>query len=124
MIIVTSRRDAVVGMKDTDNSCDVALICAEGQLMGGPETFNLSDEIEKLYVSGCKNIVLDLSDVAWANSHAIGMIIKWFVTVRDHGGDIRFAGLNERLRSYMNMTRLISVIPTYANKDDAMRSFH
>lgn len=111
-----------MGRKDLF-TLQVDLVCAKGQLMGGPETFALSNRIEKLYTKGHRNIVLDLSNVAWANSHAIGMIIKWFVAVREKGGDIRFAGLNERLRSYMSMTNLISVIPTYANKDDAIRSF-
>ena len=111
-----------MGMKDPLKP-DVALVCAEGQLMGGPETFALDEKIEQLYSGGHNNIVLDLSDVAWANSHAMGMIIKWFVTVRKKGGDIRFAGINDRLLSYMSMTKLISVIPTFTNKDDAIQSF-
>jgi len=102
----------------------VVLVCPQGQLMGGPETFDLSAIIERLFSSGKNNIVLDLSHVAWANSHAVGMLIRWFVTVREKGGDIRFSGLNDRLRSYMAMTKLLSVIPTYSSKTDAIKSFH
>jgi len=111
-----------MAMKDIFNP-NVTLISAKGQLMGGPETFALSDKIEKLSSTGHNNIVLDLSKVAWANSHAIGMIIKWFVKVRKNGGDIRFAGMNDCLRSYMTMTKLISIIPTFADTKDAIRSF-
>ena len=50
------------------STAKVALVCPQGQLMGGPETFDLSAKIEKLYSSGQNNIVLDLSNVVWANS--------------------------------------------------------
>ena len=102
----------------------VALVHVKGLLMGGPETSELSDQIQKAYLGGHYKIVIDLSNVCWANSHAVGMMMKWFVTVRDKGGDIRFAGLNDKLISYLTLTNLSSVLPTFQNIDAAIDSFN
>ncbi|MBC7187586.1 MAG: STAS domain-containing protein [Calditrichaeota bacterium] len=100
----------------------VALITPEGKLMGGPETATLCQEVEKLDRAGYRRVVLDLSRVRWANSTAIGALIKCFLTLQDHGAELRLACLSERVRHYMSITKLSRVIPTFESVDEALRS--
>ncbi len=98
---------------------NVALVTAEGKLMGGPETAHLCREVEELERAGYRRIVLDLSRVRWANSTAIGALIKSFLALRNQGAELRFACLSERLRYYMTITKLIQVIPTFESLEQA-----
>lgn len=99
---------------------NVALVTAEGKLMGGPETAHLCKEVEELERAGYKRIVLDLSRVRWATSTAIGALIRSFLSLRNQGTELRFACPSERLRYYMTITKLIQVIPTFDSLDEAI----
>ena len=99
---------------------EVALVAPEGKLMGGPETIGLCREVAKLDSNGYEKIVLDLSRVHWANSAAIGALIKSFLILRNHGRELRFACLSERIKYYMTITKLIQVIPTFETLEEAM----
>ena len=101
-------------------SDEVALITADGKLMGGPETCSLCRKVEELECQGFKKIVIDLSGVQWANSTAIGALIKSYLQARDRGCDLCFTSLSERVKYYMTITKLISVIPTFETLDDAL----
>ena len=99
-----------------------AVLAPEGKLMGGPETVSLCQEVEKLERAGFRKIVLDLSKVRWANSSAIGALIKCFLTLRSHGVEFCFACLSERVRYYMTITKLLQVIPTFESLEHALAS--
>ncbi|MCR4439923.1 MAG: STAS domain-containing protein [bacterium] len=100
----------------------VALITPEGKLMGGPETATLCQEVEKLDRAGYRKVVLDLSRVRWANSTAIGALIKCFLTLQSHGAELRLACLSERVRHYMTITKLNQVMPTFESVEQALTS--
>ena len=99
---------------------EVALITADGKLMGGPETCSLCKKVEELENAGYRKIVIDLSGVQWANSTAIGALIKSYLQARDRGCDLCFTCLSERVRYYMTITKLINVIPIFESLDDAL----
>lgn len=100
----------------------VAVVAPEGKLMGGPETTTLCQEVEKLEHAGYRKIVLDLSKVRWANSSAIGALIKCFLTLRSHGVEFCLACLSERVHYYMTITKLLQVIPTFDSLEQALAS--
>ena len=100
-------------------SDEAVLIAAEGKLMGGPETRFLCKQVEELENEGFKKIVIDLNSVQWANSTAIGALIKCYIRARDRGCELRFACLSDRVKYYMTITKLITVLPTFESLDEA-----
>ena len=102
---------------------EVVLLPLEGKLMGGAETNTLSEELENLIEKGYKKMILDFERVKWINSPGIGALIKWIHLLRENGGDLRFTNASTRVKHYLNITKLNTVIMSYDCCQDAIDSF-
>ena len=103
---------------------DVVLLPLEGKLMGGSETNIISSQLKELLEKGYNKIVLDFRDVDWINSLATGSLIKWFFIVRENGGDLRITNTNHKVYQYLTITKLMTVIKTFDNQQEAINSFY
>ena len=103
---------------------DVVLLPLEGKLMGGTETNVISNQLEELLKQGFNKIVLDFRKVDWINSLATGSLIKWFFIIKENGGDLRIANTNHRVHQILTITKIMSVINTFDNQQDAINSFY
>jgi len=103
---------------------DVVLLPLKGKLMGGSETNVISNQLNELLEKGYNKIVLDFRDVDWINSLATGSLIKWFFILRENGGDLRIANTNHKIFQYLTITKLMTVIKTFDNQQEAINSFY
>lgn len=94
-----------------------------GNLMGGPDTARLNDDLHALIDKGKKEVVVDLSNVKFMNSAGLGILIGGLTTMRNAGGDLRIAGADQRIKSLLIITRLITVFESYRTRDEAVQSF-
>jgi anti-sigma B factor antagonist len=102
---------------------DVAILTPRGELIGGPETIALQDQITELIADGTKNVVVDLTKVRWLNSSGIGVLLGGLTSLREAEGDLKLACLTERVESLLMMTKLITIFETFENKERAVASF-
>ena len=102
---------------------DVVLLPLEGKLMGGSETNILSDQLQELIAEGYNKIVLDFERVRWINSPSIGVLIKWLKILRENDGDLRFTNTGDKVKYYLKITKLMTVIKTFESPQDAVNSF-
>ena len=103
---------------------DVVLLPLEGKLMGGTETNVISHQLEELLKQGFNKIVLDFRKVDWINSLATGSLIKWFFIIKEKGGDLRITNTNRRVHQILTITKIMSVIKTFDNQQEAINSFY
>jgi len=102
---------------------DVVLLPLEGKLMGGAETTILSDQLQQLIVKGYNKVILDFERVKWINSPGVGALIRWLMILRESGGDLRLTNAKDKVEQYLKITKLMTVIQTFENPQDAINSF-
>ncbi len=90
--------------------------------MGGPETDKMCDHLKGAISSGTQSLVMDFQNVQWINSTDVGVIISCLTTLRNRGGDIRFANLHSATKKYFEITKLEEVVRQFNSVDEAVGS--
>lgn len=86
---------------------DVAVFRCTGALVAGNTEF-LYTEVKKL-IPASKQIVLDLTDLAYMDSMGIGTVIRLYVSGKKSGCDLKLINLGKRVREVLGVTHLLSV---------------
>lgn len=102
---------------------DVAILTLRGELIGGPEATAVHDHIKGLIADGVTKVVVDLAKVKWLNSSGFGVLLGGLTSLRNAGGDLKLAGVTERVESLLMMTKLITIFETFETKERAAASF-
>lgn len=64
-------------------------------------------------------IVLDLTGVSYVDSYGLGVVVEALKRARAVGGDVRLCGLQDDVRSILEMTGLMRQIRVYSDRDEA-----
>ncbi|MEQ1693071.1 MAG: STAS domain-containing protein [Gemmatimonas sp.] len=95
------------------------IVEVDGQLVvGNRQEFKqaILDEVEQ----GARLVIIDFSRAAYIDSSGLGALVSLGKRVRELGGDLRLAALNDDLRTLFELTRLDSLFPLFASRDDAI----
>lgn len=101
----------------------VITIEPNGKLMGGDETKELKVEIEKFVKEGQHNFVLDLGNIKWMNSSGLGVVVSCHNMIKEAGGALKLARVEQKIESLLIVTHLIKVFECFKTVDDAVNSF-
>ncbi len=91
-----------------------------GKIMGGPDATMLNDQLHTLLEQGHKKIIVDLSQVELMNSSGLGILISGLTTVRNAGGQFKLAGVTDRIRSLLAITKLHTIFEIYDSVQKAL----
>lgn len=94
-----------------------------GKIMGDTKTQVLCERLKTLIDADTRSLVMDFSGVRWINSLGIGVIIGCLNTLRQRGGDIRFANLQGTSEKYFHISKLETVVKIFNNVEEAVTSF-
>jgi len=84
----------------------------------------LTDLILADYVAnGCSRIVLDLGAVPYMDSSGLATLITAMKQTRATGGGLKLCGLQDAVRSVLEMTGLDTQIEVYADREAAVLSW-
>jgi anti-sigma B factor antagonist len=64
-------------------------------------------------------IVLDLTGVSCVDSYGLGVVVEALKRARAVGGDVRLCGLQDDVRSILEMTGLMRQVRVYSDRDEA-----
>ncbi len=95
------------------------VVDVDGQLVvGNRQEFKqaILDEVEQ----GARLVVVDFSRSAYIDSSGLGALVSLGKRLRELGGDLRLAALNDDLRTLFELTRLDALFPLYATRQDAI----
>jgi anti-sigma B factor antagonist len=105
-----------------DTAGDAIVVAVVGQLVvGNRQEFKqlVLDEIER----GARHIVIDFSETGYVDSSGLGALVSLNKRLRETGGELRLAALNEDLRTLFELTRLDTLFRLHADRAEALVGF-
>jgi len=95
----------------------VCVVRMDGELDLGTVP-QVRDRISDALASGCVNVVLDMSRVAYADSSAFGLLVWLDRELEPRGGKLVLAGANLNVGRVLELSGLVGAAPTIAAADD------
>jgi anti-sigma B factor antagonist len=111
-----------MGFSQRTDPSGVAVIQVNGQLIVGNRQ-ELKDLIQAALDSGERRILIDFSRTGYIDSSGLGALVSISKRVREAGGELRLAGLNEDLRSLFELTKLDTLFSIADTPQQALASF-
>jgi anti-sigma B factor antagonist len=100
----------------------ITIVAAHGRIVLGEDSAALRDTLKQV-LSSSREVVLNLSGVTYIDSSGLGMLVAVYSSARSSGADIKLAGLGQRLRDLMQITKLVTVFEVYDNEQQAIAAF-
>src|SRR3977135_2189279 len=100
---------------------DVVVVDVEGQLIVGNRQElkqKVLDELEK----GEKKFLIDFSQTGYIDSSGLGVLVSLSKKIREQGGELRLANLNDDLRTLFELTKLDTLFKIADTRDKALAS--
>ena len=104
-------------------SGSVTVLQVGGEFFGGDETDRLRETILAEAASGNLQLLLDLSECNNMNSTGLSVMVEAHQNYAARHGEIKLCGLQNKMTSYLVMTRLINVFGHYATEAEALAAF-
>ena len=100
----------------------VLVVEVDGQLIvGNRQEFKQAvlDALE----AGERKFLVDFTQTGYIDSSGLGVLVSLSKKIRDEGGDLRLAGLNEDLRTLFELTKLDTLFAISDTSGDALKAF-
>ena len=107
---------------DVKKHGDTTVIDVEGQLIVGNRQElkqRVLDELEK----GARKFLIDFSSTGYIDSSGLGVLVSLSKKIREQGGELRLANLNEDLRTLFELTKLDTLFHIATSRQEALASF-
>ena len=101
---------------------DVTVISVTGQLIVGNRQ-ELKDDVIELLEAGSRQFLLDFEDTAYIDSSGLGVLVSLSKKIREKGGELRLANLNEDLRTLFELTKLDTLFFIANTREEALKGF-
>lgn len=103
-------------------SGDVTVVEVEGQLIVGNRQElkqRVLDELEH----GERRFLIDFSGTGYIDSSGLGVLVSLSKKIRELGGELRLANLNDDLRTLFELTKLDTLFQIAESRERALESF-
>jgi len=101
----------------------ICTVIPDGDIKLGEGDLALRDTIHRQLATGCSRFVLNLAKVRFMDSAGLGEVVACLKRVRESGGDLKLAGLNQRVTDLFTLTKLIAIFDVYADERAAIAAF-
>jgi anti-sigma B factor antagonist len=101
---------------------EITVVEVEGQLIVGNRQElkqKVLDELEK----GARKFLIDFSHVGYIDSSGLGVLVSLSKKIRDQGGELRLANLNDDLKTLFELTKLDTLFQIADTRERALASF-
>lgn len=100
----------------------VTVIEVDGQLIVGNRQElkqTVMDEVER----GGRKFLIDFEKTGYIDSSGLGVLVSLSKKIREQGGELRLANLNEDLRTLFELTKLDTLFQIAGSRAEALDSF-
>ncbi len=101
---------------------DVVVIEIEGQLIVSNRQ-ELKQRVLDEAEGGARKIVVDFARTGYIDSAGLGVLVSLAKRLRELGGDIRLANLNDDLQTLFELTKLDTLFQISDTRERALESF-
>jgi anti-sigma B factor antagonist len=112
-----------MGVKTTSLDGGIGLIEVKGSLVGGDETVELRQAVAGFVEREYQKLIIDLSNVTYLNSTAIGVLVSAHASYARKGWQIKLCGINKNIKNIFVITKLTLVFDVQETREEAIRSF-
>jgi anti-sigma B factor antagonist len=100
----------------------VVVVSVDGQLIVGNRQ-ELKQRIIDALEAGDRKFLVDFTRTGYIDSSGLGVLVSLSKRIRDQGGDLRLAGLNEDLKTLFELTKLDTLFGISDSPDEALTGF-
>ena len=90
---------------------DITVVALTGRLSLGNTLYSMEGSILKLITGGSRKLVIDLTELKYIDSAAIGVLLGCHGEMGKAGGRMRLAGANGAVEESFRIVRLEQVVP-------------
>ncbi|HUG41948.1 MAG TPA: STAS domain-containing protein [Longimicrobiales bacterium] len=101
---------------------DVTVLDVEGQLIVGNRQ-ELKQKVLEELEGGERRFLIDFDRTGYIDSSGLGVLVSLSKKIREQGGELRLANLNEDLRTLFELTKLDTLFQISSSRDEALSSF-
>lgn len=100
---------------------DITGVSCAGRFTLGTRLSETEMLINALIRQGTRKLVLDLTHVEFVDSAGLGIIMRIFAEIEQHGGQFRIAGAKEQVRRLFEITHTRSILTVDPDLATAVR---
>lgn len=102
---------------------DVMIVSAEGKMVAGDQAFRLMKlAIKTMNDTDIRKFVVDLGKVTLIDSAGVGELVAVNSAVKEKGGQLRLANLEDSVGKVLQMAMIHKIIPSFDTQKDAIAS--
>lgn len=101
----------------------VTIVDLSGRIVLGEESAGVRDLVRELISEGIRKILLNLRNVDYVDSSGLGELVCAFTSMRSHGGELKLLNVTRRLRSLLQITKLITIFEITDDEAASLESF-
>jgi anti-sigma B factor antagonist len=98
----------------------VLVVDVEGQLIVGNRQ-ELTQKVLEELEGGERKFVVDFEKTGYIDSSGLGVLVSLSKKIREQGGELRLANLNEDLRTLFELTKLDTLFHIADSRDGALQ---
>jgi anti-sigma B factor antagonist len=102
---------------------DVVILELAGRITLGRDSQQIEQQVEDLLLEKQTKVIFDLSQIKHMDSTGIGILVMCSWKLKDAGGELRLAGATGVVGRTLKLTRMNSIVPTFASVAEATASF-
>jgi len=102
---------------------DIVVVECSGRIIEGPEASALHQRLHEM-LPIYHLFVLDLREVSFIDSAGLGLLVRLLSRVRASAGDLKLCGAGQNIEKTLTISRLKSVLGSYATAADAIAAFY
>lgn len=99
---------------------DALVVDVEGQLIVGNRQ-ELKQKVLEELEKGERKFVVDFEKTGYIDSSGLGVLVSLSKKIREQGGELRLASLNEDLRTLFELTKLDTLFHIADSRDAALQ---
>jgi anti-sigma B factor antagonist len=100
----------------------VVVVGVDGQLIVS-NRHELKQKVLDAVEGGARKVLIDFQNTGYIDSSGLGALVSLAKKLREAGGELRLAGLNEDLRTLFELTKLDTLFQIADSADEALRAF-
>jgi anti-sigma B factor antagonist len=101
----------------------VRVIYVKEERLDAHNSDELKAELNRLFDSGMKDLLIDLKEVRFIDSSGLGVLVSGFKNASARQGSLKLSGLQSQVKSMFELTRLHRVFDIFQTVDDALESY-
>lgn len=98
----------------------VTVVDVEGQLIVGNRQ-ELKQKVLEELETGERRFVIDFANTGYIDSSGLGVLVSLSKKIREQGGELRLASLNEDLRTLFELTKLDTLFKIADSRSEALK---